>query len=149
MPAHHAVDGGADRLVELGGPQADRAVGHCRDLGVRAQLDVDHTGVEQGQELLGPQRGGPGLEPVDPAPHVGLEVDIRLEGQAAELDDGPQLVAQDPEDLLGRLDRTSPLGQGLVEVGLDHVVHLGLVVGARGVVAIGAGEDVLAGSKWP
>ena len=118
------------------------AVRRGADVGVGTERDVDHAGVDQGQELLGPQRWGPGFEPVDPTSNIGLEVDVGPEREASELDDRPQVVAQDPEHLLGRLDRAAPLGQRLVQIGLDHLVDLRLVVPTGRVVAIGAGEDV-------
>ena len=145
MAAHDAVDRGRRHPVELGGAKRHAAVRRGGDLRVRPEGNLDHAGVEQGQQLLGAQRRRPGLEPVDPTPDVRLEVDVRLERQPAELDDRAQLVAQDPQHLLGRLDRAAAHGQRLVEVGLDHVVDLGLVVPARRVVATGAGEDV----AWP
>ena len=77
-------------------------------LGVRSEGNLHDARVEEAEELLGAQRRWAGFEPVDPAPHVGLEVDVGLEGESAVLDDRAHLVAQDPRHLLGRLDRDCP-----------------------------------------
>ena len=85
---------------------------------------MDHAGVDQGQQLLGAEGRWSGLQPVDPAADIRLEVDVRLERQPAELNDRAQLVAQDAQDLLRRLDRAAAHHQRLVQVGFHHVVHL-------------------------
>ena len=135
MAPHHPVDRHGRRLVEGRGAQAD-AVGAGGQLRVRSERDAHHPGVEQPQQLLGAQGWRARLQAVDAAPDVGLEVDVGVEGETTELDDRTQLVPEDAQHLLGRLDRAPPGSQGLGEVVLDHVVDLALVVGGRRVVAV-------------
>ena len=146
MPADDAVDRHLVGLVELGRAEHHPTVVQRGRARGPAPVRIRTTPASRRARSCWDRSGGrTGFEPVDPAPHVRLEVDVGLEGQPAELDDRAQLVAEDPEHLLGRLDRAAPFGQRLVEVGLDHLVDLGLVVAARGVVAAGAGEDLAGG----
>ena len=124
MASHHAVHDSVGRLIELRGAQCHATVPPDGNLRIRSQGDAHDAGVEEPEQLLGAQGRWTGLEPVDPAPHVGLEVDVGLEGEATELDDRTELVPQDPQHLLGGLDRAPPLRQRLVQVRLDHLVDL-------------------------
>ena len=84
-----------------------------------AKGQAEDPGVDEGQQLLGPEGGRAGHQAGEPAVHVDLEVDVGAEVEALELDGQAQGVAQRPQGLQGRLDRARPPGhQRLGHVGV-------------------------------
>ena len=60
--------------------------------------------------------------------------------QSPVLDHRTHLIAQYSRDLLRRLHRAAPHHERLIEVGLDHLMHVRLIVGAGLEVGVVVGE---------
>ena len=76
MGPDEAVDLDLGELVEMGGADQDPPAVGRQELGGGAEGQPEDAGVDEGQQLLGPESGRAGDQAGKTAVHVDLEVDV-------------------------------------------------------------------------